>query len=105
MSTALADVWTWYADNVFSDYSPLYARISRAVAASDDVLALLAYAPPQSHQPNLLLAAAHYVLLGGLAHQLAAIYAGESDADPGPLFIDVCPTHLDAILEFFVPRH
>src|SRR5262245_43999172 len=105
MSTALADVWTWYADNVFSDYSPLYARISRAVAASDDVLALLADAPPQSHQPNLLLAAAHYVLLGGPAHPLAAIHARESDAAPGPLFIDVCLTHRDEILELLATRH
>src|SRR5215472_8727093 len=105
MSTALADIWTWYADNVFSGYSPLYARVARAVAASDDVLALVREAPPQSHQPNVLLAAVHYLLLGGLAHPLAAVYAGESRADPGPEFVDVCLTHRDEILELLATRH
>ena len=105
MSSALADLWNWYADNVFRDYSPLYARISRTVAASDDVLALLEEAPPQSHQPNVLLAAVHYLLLGGLTHPLAAVYAGESDADPGPLFVDVCLGHRAEILELLNTRH
>ena len=105
MSTALADIWTWYADNVFSGYSPLYARIARTVATSDDVLALLDDAPPRSHQPNVLLAAVHYLILGGLPHPLAAVYAGESDAEPGPLFVDVCLTHRDEILELLATRH
>jgi hypothetical protein len=105
MSTALADIWNWYADNVFSGYSPLYARIARTVAASGDVLALLDEAPPRSHQPNVLLAAVHYLLLGGLDHPLAAVYAGESDADPGPLFVDVCLTHRAEILELLATRH
>jgi hypothetical protein len=105
MSTALADIWSWYADNVFSGYSPLYARIARTVAASDDVLALIDDAPPQSHQPNVLLAAVHYLLLGGLAHPLAAVYDGESDAEPGPLFVDVCVTHREEILELLATRH
>ena len=47
----------------------------------------------------LLLAAVHYLLLGGLDHPLAAVYAGESDADPGPLFVDLCLHHRDALLE------
>jgi hypothetical protein len=105
MSTALADVWTWYADNVFRDYSPLYARIARTVAASADVLALIDEAPPPSHQPNVLLAAVHYLLLGGLAHPLAAVYAGESRDEPGPLFVDVCLTHREEILELLATRH
>jgi hypothetical protein len=105
MSNALADLWSWYADKVFSGYSPLYAQIARTVAASDDVLALLAEAPPQSHQPNVLLAAVHYALLGGLDHPLAKVYAGESDADPGPLFVDVCLANRAEILELLATRH
>src|SRR5262249_31006609 len=77
----------------------------RSVAASDDVLALLDEAPPRSHQPNVLLAAVHYLLLGGLAHPLAAVYAGSSDAEPGPLFVDICLTHRDEILELLATRH
>jgi hypothetical protein len=105
MSTALADIWSWYADNVFSGYSPLYAQIAHTVAASDDVLALLHEAPPRSHQPNVLLAAVHYLILGGLDHPLAAVYAGESEADPGPVFVDVCLTHRAEILELLATRH
>ena len=47
-------------------------------------------APPVAHNPVLLLAAVHHLLLGGLDHPLAAVYAGESEADPGPLFVDLC---------------
>jgi len=105
MSTELAGVWSWYADNIFRGYSPVYARVARTVAESDDVLALLHGAPPRSHQPNVLLAAVHYLLLGGLDHPLAAVYRGESDADPGPLFVDVCITHRREILELLATRH
>ena len=78
----LSAVWIWFADNVCREYSPIYDRVSRTVAASDEVLSLVREAPPRSHQPNVLLAAVHYLLLGGLDHPLAAVYAGVSDADP-----------------------
>lgn len=105
MSSELAAVWSWYAENIFRDYSPLYAQVARTVAANDDVLALLQEAPPRSHQPNVLLAAVHYLLLGGLDHPLRAVYAGESSADPGPLFVDVCLAHRAEILELLETRH
>jgi hypothetical protein len=43
------------------------------------------------------LAAVHYLLSDGLEHPLADVYAGRSDADPGPLFVDVCRAHGDAL--------
>ena len=101
----LAKIWLWFADNNCRNYSPIYDRVCRAVAESDDVLALVEEAPPRSHQPNVLLAAVHYLLLGGLDHPLAAVYAGTSDADPGPLFIDVCLTHNAELLELLATRH
>ncbi|MDP9332348.1 MAG: DUF2332 domain-containing protein [Actinomycetota bacterium] len=105
MTVDLSAVWIWFADNVCREYSPIYDRVSRTVAASDEVLSLVREAPPRSHQPNVLLAAVHYLLLGGLDHPLAAVYAGVSDADPGPLFVDVCLTHPDEILELLATRH
>ena len=54
-------------------------------------------APPAGHFPNVLFGAVHYLLLGGLDHPLAAVYAGASDADPGPLFEDVCVAHRTAV--------
>jgi hypothetical protein len=101
----LAKLWIWFADNVGRDYSPVYDRVARTVAQSDEVLTLLDAAPPRSHQPNVLLAAVHYLLLGGLEHPLAAVYAGTSNADPGPLFIDVCLTHWPELLQLLETRH
>src|SRR4051794_17942908 len=88
----LAAIWVYVADISCRGYSPLYDRICRIVAESDDVLDLVSQAPRRAHNPVLLLAAVHYLLLGGLDHPLAAVYAGESDADPGPLFIDCACT-------------
>ncbi|HEX5614879.1 MAG TPA: DUF2332 domain-containing protein [Acidimicrobiia bacterium] len=94
----LAAVWLYVADTSCRGYSPLYDRICRAVAGNDDVLELVSTAPPVGHNPLLLLAAVHYLVLGGLDHPLASVYAGTSDEDPGPLFIDVCLDHRDELL-------
>jgi hypothetical protein len=101
----LADVWTYFADTSCGTYSPLYDRVCRTVAASDDVLALIAQAPPRGHQPNVLLAAVHYLLLGGVDHPLARVYAGTSDADVGPLFVDFCIAYRAPLLELLASRH
>jgi hypothetical protein len=95
----LAAIWLYVADSSCRGYSPLYDRICRAVAESDEVLDLVSEAPPRGHNPVLLLAAVHYLLLGGLDHALGAVYAGESDADPGPLFVDLCLRNRDALVE------
>jgi hypothetical protein len=105
MSDALADLWTWFADTQCGLYSPLYDRVCRTVAESDEVLAMIRPAPPEAHLPNVLLAAVHYLVLSGLDHPLAGVYAGGSDRDPGPLFVDVCLTHRDAIAELLQTRH
>jgi hypothetical protein len=95
----LAAIWLYVADSSCRGYSPLYDRICRTVAQSDAVLDLVSEAPPRGHNPVLLLAAVHYLLLGGLDHPLAAVYEGTSGADPGPLFVDLCLQHRDALLE------
>ena len=61
--------------------------------------------PPNSHLPLALFAAVHYLLLDGLDHPLAEVYAGRSDADPAPLFIEVCRTHWDEIESVLATRH
>jgi Uncharacterized protein conserved in bacteria (DUF2332) len=61
---ALADVWIYVADSSCRGYAPLYDRICRAVAGSDAVLEMVAEAPPEGHNPVLLLAAVHHLLLG-----------------------------------------
>src|SRR6478672_7054775 len=101
----LAELWTWFADTSCAGYSPLYERIARTVAASPEMIDLMSAAPPTSHQPTVLLASVHYLVLGGLDHPLAAVYAGASDADPGPLFVDVCLRNRDRILDLVSSHH
>lgn len=101
----LAELWTYFADTSCGQYSPLYDRICRAVAANRDVLDLIGEAPPSGHLPTVLLAAVHYLLLEGLGHPLAAVYAGTSHDEPGPLFADVCLRHRDQVLHMLATRH
>src|SRR5436190_6951852 len=101
----LAELWTWFADTSCAGYSPLYDSISRAVAASPEMIELISEAPPSGHQPTVLLASVHYLLLDGLDHPLAEVYAGTSDADPGPLFVDVCLRNRSRVVELLATRH
>ena len=71
----LGAIWLYVADSSCRGYSPIYDRICRTVAESDEVLDLVSEAPPRRHNPVLLLAAVHYLVLGGLDHPLAAVYA------------------------------
>ena len=90
LTARLAELWEWFADEQCRGYSPLYDRICRSVARDGEVLELVRAAPPPAHMPTVLLGAVHYLLLAGLEHPLAEVYAGRSDADPAPLFLDVC---------------
>ncbi len=85
----LARLWLKFGENC-RGYSPLYERITAAVADDDETLELVRAAPPAAHIPLTLLGAVHYLLLEGFEHPLAEVYAGRSDADPAPLFLDVC---------------
>jgi hypothetical protein len=104
-SGELAALWTWFADTQCQAYSPLYNRIARCVASNDAVLEMVGSAQPQGHVPNVLLAAVHFLLLSGADGPLARVYAGECDADPGPLFIDFCLEHRDAVITLLDTRH
>ena len=97
-------VWEQFAERECRGYSPLYERICHAVARDDELLGLTAVGPPSARQPNVLLAAVHYLLLGGLDHPLADVYAGRSTADPAPLFRDVCLANRDEVLELLATR-
>ncbi|MGC9962360.1 MAG: DUF2332 family protein [Acidimicrobiales bacterium] len=105
MTRELADLWIWFAATQCGQYSPLYDRVCRAVAESDETLDIVQAAPPQAHVPNVLLAAVHYLVLAGLDDPLADVYAGRSEADPGPLFVDVCRANREAIAALLATRH
>src|SRR3954453_5497123 len=101
----LADIWRYPADTGCRGDSPLYDRICRYVGDRDAVLHVVLAAPPAGHFPNVLLGAVHYLLLGGLDHPLATVYAGTSDADAGPLCEDLCPGPRPETVELLAPRH
>src|SRR5664280_110741 len=105
MSGSLMDLWNWFADTQCRNYSPIYERVCRKVAESEEVLNIVRRAPPEGHMPPLLLAAVHYLTLSGVEHPLADVYAGRSELDPGPLFVDLCLAHSNEIGHLLRSRH
>jgi hypothetical protein len=101
-----ARAWRRFAD-ACRDRSPLYARLSLAIAEDLEVDRLLAAAPTtQLGHPTLLFAAVHDLLLAGTdAPDLAAHYpslgsvAAAPDEDPWPAFRALCMEHRAAIEE------
>jgi hypothetical protein len=101
----LAGVWARFADEQCRGYSPLYEGACRAVAGSTELLDLCLDAPRSGRQPNVLLAAVHYLVLGGTTHELAAIYRGESEADVGRAFVDFALGRRDEVAALLATRH
>jgi len=99
-----AHMWTWFATHCH-DTSPLYERISLAVAGDRALLEYLRTVPPAAQLPPALLAAVHYLVLDGADHALAAIYAGEVHEDPGPPFLNFWRAHRDAVDHILASRH
>ncbi len=95
----LAQLWRWFGDGIMRGYCPLYDEIARSVAEDRELLSLQYSARPHAHLPPMLLAGAHYLLVGGLEHPLADVYAGRSSAPAPPLFRDLCLGHSSALLE------
>jgi hypothetical protein len=100
----LAELWRWFADGIMAGYSPLYDEIARSVAEDRELLSLQHAARPHAHMPPMLLAGAHYLVLGGLDHALADVYAGRSSAPAAPLFRDLCLGNRTALLEILNTR-
>ncbi len=100
----LADLWRWMADQQFRGYSPIYERIAHAVADDREILELFREAPAAAHLPLAPLGAVRYLLLDGLDHPLDDVYQGRSDADPGPLFLDICRQQRAPLLDLLQTR-
>lgn len=93
-SEALAQVWSYFAANIYGTYAPLYCELARVVGGDEELLGLVLDAPPSAHDPNVLLAAVHYLVLGGLDHPVARYFSDDAAADEaGPAFKDLCLTH------------
>jgi hypothetical protein len=87
-----------------------YQAICQWIADDPELLAMTATAPAEQRRPNLLLAAVHFLLLEGAAHQLALFYdtvrpeGTEPTGEVGPAFHDFCLTHRDQILVLMATR-
>ena len=98
--------WRDFAENECGTYAPLYAAICRSVAEDPELVAVTAEAPESGQQPNVLLAAVHYLILSGLAHPLAEVYAGRADPTRAPaLFRDLCLARRADIAHLLASRH
>src|SRR5438270_2149965 len=117
-AVALAGLWRHYAANVYGPDYPLYRSIARAVSGDHAVLDLLLGCPPAAHDPNLLLAAFQYLVLGGDDHPLAAMYAAADvpsdpvpgtppgpDADVAAAVSSFCQVHRQQIVDLIGGRY
>jgi hypothetical protein len=85
---------------VFADHecgaSPLYRRLATGTS-SDQTLLSLASSGDHGPKPNLLLAAVHFLLLGGIEDPLAEYYPSIAKqsalGDPFPAFQSFCLRH------------
>lgn len=97
------DFYAHYGRSAFDD-EPAYAEICARLAEHRDLAAVIAAHAPEARQPNLLFAAVHFLLLGGLRHPLADVYAGTSSAAPAPLFEDLVLSHRSAVDDLLATR-
>ncbi len=99
--------------------APLYARLADGVAEHPEVAELMLAAPPEQHNPTLLMAAMHDLVLRGVSSDLALFYpnivghpedasgahgAADSDADPVPVFCRVASEYADELREMIAHR-
>lgn len=89
--------------------SPLYHELALRAAEDEELLALAAEAAAGQPPANMLLGAAHYLLLGGLDHPAAAYYPTRGGAgQPGPAafaaFRDLCLGRRDEVAELLRRR-
>jgi hypothetical protein len=102
---ALAQRFVRFADQECSSYAPLYDRLARGIAGDLDLLTIAAHTRSGQQAPNLLLAAVHYLLLGGADHALGAFYPSVAHHtavppdDPMPAFRAFCRDHRDALID------
>jgi hypothetical protein len=85
----LAAWWRWFAEHECLGYSPLYEKVCFAVADTDALLDRLLVLPGHAQQPNMLLAAAHDLVLRGGAPSLAACYDRNLLGQVGDRFVEI----------------
>ena len=104
----LREVWRRFAVDYCRGYSPMYEQICFAVADDDAVLDLALAAPAVGRQPNVLLAAVHYLVLEEASEEpLAPVYvAGAVAGDRvGAMFCELVLRRRDEVAGVLATRH
>lgn len=104
-----AAYFRFFARTAASHGSPLYARLAHAVAEDASLLALTTERRTGQPSANLLFAAVHFLLLGGVDHPLRRFYptiggACAVDDDAVPQFRAFCAQHHDDIVALIRAR-
>jgi hypothetical protein len=91
------------------DEIPLYSRLSEAIVGDEELLELAGSAMPGQPPPNLLFAAAQYLITGGTPHELVAWYpaisgAAAPETDPFPVFQDFCRVNREELQQLIRTR-
>lgn len=107
----VAALFVEFGDEMPADRLPLYRALCHGTAADPELVALMDGTPEAQLRPNLLLAAVHHLLLGGLDHPLAAWYGTvvaeprpPDDGDPVAAWRDLCLGHRDDLAPLLATR-
>ena len=102
----LARLWRGYAKKVYGEYSPLYSALAGAVADNPELLELIRGCPPHAHDPNMLMASIHFMVLDGVEHPLAQSYgeSGPVPDDTAALLQDFCQVYRDPLVRLMSTR-
>jgi hypothetical protein len=109
MQEELSEVFERFAREEFHNSSPLYERLSLAIAKDPKLLSLAAQCREGERIPNLLFAAVHYLLLKGFSHPVSRFYNSlggsfDSREDPYAEFRSFCSQHLESIQSLIAVR-
>lgn len=109
MSDDLSRLWRGYSEKVYGPDYPLYRALARAVSQDEEILEWLGSCPPEAHDPNMLLAALQFDVLGGSEDPLATLYsAPDNPPDPDEvarILSSYCSTHRAELTEQLSRRH
>jgi hypothetical protein len=109
MDETVSQVFKRFAKEEFHRASPLYERLSLALAQDAELLALAAHCRQGERKPHLFFAAVHFLLLSGIAPPLARFYpslggAFDGRKDPFPDFHLFCREYSERIRQIIAVR-
>ena len=109
MEQDLSQVFERFAEEEFHNSSPLYERLSLAIAKDPQILSMAAESQKGERVPNLFFAAVHFLLLKGAQHPLSLWYrslSGSRMPDDGlySCFRSFCLEHHEEVRQLISTR-